>query len=113
MVASYLEALQSLLGRVGPNAEPSAAITCKHFFAGAAAYADGRIFMTWTPIGLALKLPQASRDAWLEKGATALRYFPNGPIKKQYIVVPGTLHQDEALLAPLVRESIGFARKDS
>ena len=113
MVASYLEALHSLLDRVGPDAVPSAAIICKHFFGGAAAYVDGRIFMTWTPVGLALKLPQASRDAWLEKGATALRYFPNGPIKKQYIVVPDTLHQDDATLAPLLRESIGFARKGS
>ncbi len=86
------------------------AIECKHFFSGAAAYADGRIFMTLTPVGLALKLPERSRDRLLASGGAQLRYFPDGPIKKDYVVVPEPLAKDDAALGPWLEESIAFAR---
>lgn len=86
------------------------AIECKHFFSGAAAYANGRIFMTLTPAGLALKLPQRARARLLASGGAQLRYFPDGPIKKDYVVVPETLAKDASALGPWIEESIGFAR---
>ncbi len=86
------------------------AIACKHFFSGAAAYANGRIFMTLTPAGLALKLPERSRARLLASGGAQLRYFPDGPIKKDYVVVPEPLAKDASALTPWIEESIAFAR---
>ena len=110
MVESYLVALRALLERIAPDLDPDAEIACKHFFGGAAAYADARIFMTLTPVGLALKLPRAARSALIEAGGAPLRYFPKAPIKKDYAIVPGSFADNPRALAPWVRESIEFVR---
>jgi TfoX/Sxy family transcriptional regulator of competence genes len=93
-----------------PRLRPKVEIQCKHFFGGAAAYADGRIFMTLTTVGLALKLPEESRMALMDRGATPLRYFPKGPIKRDYVVVlePVAYKIDDFL--PFVRASIRFTQ---
>jgi TfoX/Sxy family transcriptional regulator of competence genes len=109
MAQSHLDALRSLLERVTPNLDSRSAIEFKHFFSGAAAYANGRIFMTLTTVGLALKLPEESRAALIERGARPLRYFPKGPIKKDYIVVPQKLAKDEVALTLWIKESIRFS----
>ena len=106
MVESHLRALIALLEGMGPPDR----IACKHFFGGAAAYARGKIFMTLTPVGLALKLPEAARERLIALGAQPLRYFPTGPIKKDYVVVPEALAHDRAALAPWVMESIRFVQ---
>ncbi len=105
MAEAQLRSLRSLLERLAAKD----AIECKHFFSGAAAYANGRIFMTLTTVGLALKLPQDSRELLIGNGARPLRYFPKGPIKKDYVVVPKVLTDDEETLASWIRESIRFA----
>lgn len=99
-----------MLDRMALDLDAECAIECKHFFSGAAAYADGRIFMTVTPLGLALKLPEPSRARLIAGGGAPLRYFPKGPVKKDYVVVAEALAADEAALAPWIEESIGFAR---
>ena len=63
MVDSYLEELRSILALFEADQRSPSTIECKHFFSGAAAYADGRIFISLTPAGLALKLVAAGRDA--------------------------------------------------
>jgi TfoX/Sxy family transcriptional regulator of competence genes len=110
MGESHLRALRSMLDRMALDLDADSAIECKHFFSGAAAYANGRIFMTLTPVGLALKLPEPSRARLIAGGGSPLRYFPNGPLKKDYVVVPETLVTDEGALAPWIEESIAFAR---
>ncbi len=110
MVDSYLRALHSILDAGGLDPDRSAAIECKHFFSGAAAYADGRIFMTLTPTGLALKLSASDRAALLDRGATSLRYFPKAPIKKDYVVVPESIRRDDAALAPWINASVEFCK---
>ena len=106
MVDSYLETLRSLLAHSGPDQRSSTAIECKHFFSGAAAYVDGRIFISLTLAGLALKLAAADRDALFAQGATALRYFPKAPVKKDYALLPDSLRSDEAALARWIAASI-------
>src|SRR5260221_12122342 len=110
MVAAHLTALRSLLQQIRPEDDPSAKFECKHFFGGAAAYANGRIFMTLTNVGLAVKLPPASQADLLAKGAKALRYFPNGPIKKDYVVVPERVMSDADALARVVSKSVLFSQ---
>jgi len=110
MAEAELRTLRSLLERLAASLDHKDTIECKHFFSGAAAYANGRIFMTLTTVGLALKLPKDSRELLIGKGAKPLRYFPKGPLKKDYVVLPKALADDEETLASLVRESIRFAQ---
>ncbi len=56
MAREYLEDLRSLLRPV--TAGLPADVEIKHFFGDAAAYADGRIFISLTRAGLAMKLPE-------------------------------------------------------
>jgi len=110
MVAAHLTTLQSLLEQAVSRHEPGIDFECKHFFSGAAAYANGRIFMTLTSVGLALKLPPASQDVLIGKGAKPLRYFPTGPIKKDYVVVPKPMVSDVDALAPWIAKSVLFSQ---
>lgn len=109
MVAAYLQSLQALLAQGKPRLAADVALECKHFFSGAAAYANGRIFMTLTPVGLALKLPEQDRRELLDGGASPLRYFATGPIKKDYVVVSDATLNDAAALARWIEKSVRFA----
>lgn len=113
MVEVYVNNLRSLLESAEPQSIEMADIECRHFFSGAAAYVDGRIFMTLTPVGLALKLPQEARTELLEHGATTLRYFPNAPIKKDYVVVPENLIRDVDALRHWIDTSISYCRVEA
>ena len=62
-------------------------IECRHFFSGAAAYRDGSIVASLTPVGLAFKVPDEVREALMRHGrVTQLRYFPKAPIKRGYVL---------------------------
>ena len=110
MVALHVDTLRSLLRTAEADLDRSITIECKHFFTGAAAYANGRIFMTLTNVGTALKLPSASRARLIDQGARPLRYFPNGPVKKDYVIVPKRMAGDADILAPWIVESVRFAQ---
>jgi TfoX/Sxy family transcriptional regulator of competence genes len=107
MVATHLNTLRSLLDRVA--LDRSVTVECRHFFSGAAAYANGRIFMTLTSVGLALKLSSESRADLLGLGARPLRYFSHGPIKKDYVVVPQSVAGDIDAVTPWIARSVLFA----
>ncbi len=65
--------------------------------------------MSLTPVGFAIKLPEESRNNWLKhKGAKHLRYFPKGPVKKDYVVLPKTMLNDVRTLRRLVKVSIEY-----
>jgi hypothetical protein len=51
MAEPWLRKPRPILERTSPSPAPTAAIECKHFFSGAAAYAGGGIFMSQTPAG--------------------------------------------------------------
>jgi len=72
------------------GADPSIGdVDCRHFFSGAAAYRDGVIVATLTPVGLAFKVPAEVRDDLLARGvAVELRYFDNSPMKRDYVLFP-------------------------
>lgn len=108
MAREYLEKLQSLLHPLTRALPAGVALECKHFFSGAAAYAQGRICITLTTVGLALKLPEDGRAELTKEGATPLRYFANGPIKKDYVVVPPAFVDDPERLAIWARKSIDY-----
>jgi len=66
--------------------------------------------MSLTPVGFAIKLPEASRNFLMnEKDARPLRYFPKGPIKKDYVILPKTMLKDVKTLRRWVKVSIEYA----
>jgi len=104
MAQPYLDRLQAL--SAGAGTSNASGIACRHFFSGAAAYFQGRIFMTLTPVGLALKPPEARRRAVMASGGGVLRYFPKAPIKRHYVVLPPAIRDDAAALRELIQASI-------
>lgn len=108
MAAPYLEELKTIVQRLSLQSGDVSDLTCKHFFSGAAAYLDGRIFMTLTPVGLALKLSAADRDMIFAQGAKPLKYFPKAPVKKEYALLPSRLVEDENVLGNWISRSLAY-----
>ena len=110
MTAEYLERLNALIERLPSGSLKGVKLECKHFFSGAAVYAQGRICMSWTPVGFAIKLPETSRsDLVNHQGAKYLRYFPKGPIKKDYVILPKSMLQEMRTLGRVARTSVEYA----
>ena len=65
--------------------------------------------MSLTPVGFAIKLPEESRNTLSkEQGAKPLRYFPKGPIKKDYVVLPKAVLNDMKALRNWVKVSVEY-----
>ena len=110
MSLAYLEQLTALIKQATSGRFKGVKLECKHFFSGAAVYAEGRICMSLTPVGFAIKLPEASRNFLIdEKDAKPLRYFPKGPIKKDYVVLPQAMIRDMKTLRRWVKVSLEYA----
>lgn len=108
MSKEYLQELTTLL-KATTSGRKNAKLECKHFFGGAAVYANGKICMSLTPVGLAIKLPEASRTTLVkERGVQPLRYFPKGPVKKEYVVLPQAMVEDAKTLRRWVNASIDY-----
>ena len=85
MTQIYLEKLSDLVNRLKIEEEIALPLVTGHFFSGAALYINNTICVSWSPAGLAFKLPAQDVDALISSGkAKALRYFPKGHIKKSY-----------------------------
>ena len=109
MVKKYLERLSRFVGDAASVLPGDVSLECKHFFSGAALYAEGRICISLTPAGLAMKLPEETRDnLFLEGTAVPLRYFPEGPVKKEYVLFPGGLSEDNAVSHAYLKDSIEY-----
>ncbi len=106
MAQEYLEKLQAMLAPVAAALPRGVELEVKHFFGGAAAYAQGRICISLTPVGLAMKLSEADRRRLTKQGATPLRYFPKGPVKQDYVVVPRAIRDNRRRLKTWARRSI-------
>ncbi len=109
MAKAYLEKLSELMNRATAGKFKNVDLECKHFFSGAAVYANGSICITLSPVGFALKLPEESRNALMrDNGAKQLRYFPNGPVKKDYAVLPDAMLSDMRTLRHWIEVSIEY-----
>ncbi len=109
MVKAYVEKLAELMQLAASEKHRDVRLEIKHFFSGAAVYANGAICVTYTPAGLALKLPESHRTTLLQKhGATPLRYFPKAPLKKEYVVLPASIVDDRKTLHRWFAESIAY-----
>ena len=110
MAQEYLERLTALMREATSGRFKDINLEYKHFFSGAALYANRQICISLTPVGFAIKLPEQSRTALRkQKGTRPLRYFAEGPIKKDYVVLPKTMLNEMKVLRHWVRLSIEHA----
>ncbi len=109
MAQPYLDQLSEKLREWKPTAPRGVKLECKHFFSGAALYANGEIAASLTPAGLALKLPEATRiELFRIRKAKRLRYFAKGPVKKDYAVLSRSTASDTSEVRRLLMLSIRF-----
>jgi len=109
MVKKYLTELEELLEKV---VSPTAKVEYKHFFSGAAAYSNKKIFATLTPKGFAIKLPEENvKKLVKEKQAKLLHYFPKSPVKKNYAVLSKQILEDKKELKQWIKISLQYVKK--
>ena len=104
--SSYVPAeLQAAVLRcAGPDLMPDLAF--RPMFGGIMGYVRGRPFASLSNVGLALKLSPAERETLLAlPGAAALRYEPDSPPSKQYVVVPRAMLDTPGDLATWLERS--------
>jgi len=100
-----------LQSHVEAAAPPDIELRFKPMFGGIGVYADGRMCISLSDVGLALKLGEADRARLLKlKGAKPLQYEPDAPPSKSYVVVPGSMLTDRAALGRWIAASAAFAR---
>ena len=103
MAEPYLAQIVDIIERLGPIAADNITIEARHFFSGAALYADGKIFASLSPAGFAVKLEDELRESLLtEHKGNEFRFFPKGPIKKEYVAISDPVLEDEQFLKELL-----------
>lgn len=113
MARLYCEKLNILLATLNIDHELGAELAVKHYFNGAAVYAYGAICASWSPVGLAFKLPADEADELIAGGqAKPLKYFAKRPIKQGYVLFDNPESKQQSVLrdyflkaARLTRES--------
>ena len=110
MAEPYFERLSQIIGRLGLTLPKSVVLEIKHFFSGAALYANGKICASLGPVGFAVKLPEESRTSLIDDGnGKEFRFFEKGPIKREYAVLSDAIIQDEKVLRRLIEISAQYA----
>ncbi len=85
MAKIYLEKLSQLISDLDIEDEVAIPLEARHFFSGAALYANQVLCASWSPAGLAFKLTESEVAKLIDSGkAKPLKYFEKGHIKKGY-----------------------------
>lgn len=102
--------LQAILSHAAP---PDLELLFRPMFGGIIAYAHGKPLASLSDVGLALKAPPALMAEFLATpGAQPLRYEPDAPPSKSYVLAPEALLADrDALRAWIVKAVAGLAAK--
>jgi TfoX/Sxy family transcriptional regulator of competence genes len=109
MAELYLERLSGKITSLNLLTPEEVVLECKHFFSGAALYANGQICATLTTAGFGLKLPAGVRNRLIEeKAGQALRYFDKAPVKKEYVALSQAVVDDPDRLRSLLELSISY-----
>ncbi len=107
------QALKAILTAAAP---PDLPLAFRSMFGGILAYAEGKPLASLSDVGLALKCAGATHAALLAvPGAARLRYEPDQPESKTYVVVPETMLADAGVLrewvARCAAESVAAPKK--
>jgi TfoX/Sxy family transcriptional regulator of competence genes len=105
----YLNHLSHIIEQLGPISAENVTLEARHFFSGAALFANGKICASLSPAGFAVKLPARIRQSLLdERKGKEFRFFANGPIKREYILLSDSFIQDEKALRELINMSVNY-----
>lgn len=109
MAEPYLKTLSQKIDGLDLPDSDQILLECKHFFSGAALYANGKIIGSLTPAGFGLKLPADARERLINKGdASELRYFDKAPVKRKYVALSDSVVDDPHTLKELLALSIRY-----
>lgn len=109
MAEPYLERLSQITARLEPVLTGNLKLETKHFFSGAAVYANGKICASLSPTGFAVKLPAEVRSRLINEGkGQEFRFFPNGPIKREYVALSDSILQDDEMLREIIMMSASY-----
>ena len=99
MAEPYFERLSQIVSGSRPLLIDGVTLETKHFFSGAALYANGRICASLSPTGFAIKLPDEIRQSLIDEGGgREFRFFAKGPIKREYVALSESIVQDDDAL---------------
>ena len=112
MAEPYFTRLSQIVNQLGSLSADDVTLETKHFFSGAALYANGKTCASLSPSGFALKLPESTRLNLLGEGkGSEFRFFPNGPVKKEYVALSPSTLEDERILQGLIDLSVSYVVK--
>lgn len=97
MLKDDLDRMQEALCASCMGESEPGSVTFRAMFGGRMAYVDGRPFASLSNVGLGLKLAPSDQVELLRiPGAVPLRYEPDAPPSKSYVVVPADWIDDPA-----------------
>jgi TfoX/Sxy family transcriptional regulator of competence genes len=112
MAEPYLTRLTQLARDIGPLRVNAGPLETRHFFSGAALYANGKIVATLSPAGFAVKLPTDQKGRLIEEGRGAeFRFFPGGPVKRDYVSLSESTVADPESLRELIEAGVDYVRQ--
>ena len=110
MTEPYFERLSQIASGFRPLLIDGVTLETKHFFSGAALYANGKICASLSPAGFAIKLPSKIRLSLINDGkGKDVRFFAKGPIKREYVALSESILQDDETLGRLIGMSVSYA----
>ena len=114
MTGLYREKLTRLISRLDLTADSRGELDVRHFFNGAALYAGDIMCASWSPVGLAFRLPVDEVAELIEGGqAIPLKYFAKGHVKKGYALLENPADKSESSLKQLFERAIEQASVDA
>ncbi|MBI5139205.1 TfoX/Sxy family protein [Candidatus Nomurabacteria bacterium] len=109
MKKNYLEKITRLLKQARSKLSTTHKLKFKNVFGAIGGYVNGRIFISCGKFGVALRLPpETLEELFKEKDVKHLKYFPNGHVKKEYVVLSKKILNDKHRLKKLVDKSIKY-----
>jgi TfoX/Sxy family transcriptional regulator of competence genes len=104
------KALQAVMAAASP---PDLELSFRPMFGGIMGYAAGQVFASLSNMGLALKMGGADHAALCElPGVQPLRYEPDDPPSKTYLLLPDAMLSDpDSLRSWIARSAAGLKPK--
>jgi TfoX N-terminal domain len=107
--SEYVSCVSGLLLKARPRLTTTHNLEFKNCFGAVAGYVRTKIFISCGEFGIALKLPRETIERIVrEDGGRHLKYFTNGHVKRDYVVLPKSVIEDNARFKTLLDASIQF-----
>ncbi len=110
MAEPYFERLSQIMSGFSPLLISGVTLETKHFFSGAALYANGKICASFSPAGFAIKLPSEISKRLISDGeGKEFQFFTKGPIKREYVALSTSILQHDETLWGLLGLSVSYS----